>query len=109
KAIPFVIDFYNTYKDKGVQVLAVCTKTGDDISECWNAIKDRGMDIWVNAADQYLRSRYKSIYDVKTTPQIFILDKDKKILVKKIGGEDLKPVMDELLKAQPAGYEQVKQ
>jgi hypothetical protein len=56
------------------------------------------MDIWVNAADQYLRNRYKTIYDVKTTPQIFILDKDKKILVKKIAGEDLMPVMEEILK-----------
>ena len=56
------------------------------------------MDIWVNAADQYLRNRYKSIYDVKTTPQIFILDKNKKIIVKKIGGEDLAGVMDDVLK-----------
>ena len=99
KMIPFVIDFYNEYKSKGVELLAICTKTGQDISSCWSTIKERGMDIWVNAADQYLRNRYKSIYDVKTTPQIFILDKDKKIIVKKISGEDLKPVMDEIIKA----------
>ena len=99
KSIPAVIEFYNQYKDKGVEILAVCTKTGQDISSCWSTIKERGMDIWLNASDQYLRSRYKSIYDVKTTPQIFILDKDKKIVIKKIAGEDLKTVMDELLKA----------
>ena len=98
KQIPFVIDFYNAYKDKGVEVLAICTKTGEDISSCWSTIKERGMDIWVNAADQYLRNRYKSIYDVKTTPQIFILDKNKKIIVKKIAGEDLVNIMEELLK-----------
>ncbi len=98
KMTPFVVDFYNEYKNKGVEMLAICTKTGQDISSCWSTIKERGMDIWVNAADQYLRNRYKSIYDVKTTPQIFILDKDKKIIVKKIGGEDLKPVMEEILK-----------
>jgi hypothetical protein len=62
--------------------------------------EERGMDIFVNTADQYLRSRYKSLYDVKTTPQIFILDKNKKILVKKISGEDMKSVMDELLKTE---------
>lgn len=98
KSIPYVIDFYNTFKPKGVELLAICTKTGSDISSCWSAIKERGMDIWVNASDQYLRNRYKSIYDVKTTPQIFILDKDKKILVKKIAGEDLATVMDEIMK-----------
>jgi thiol-disulfide isomerase/thioredoxin len=98
KTIPYIIDFYNAYKDKGVEVLAVCTKTGADISSCWSAVKERGMDIWVNTCDQYLRSRYKTIYDVKTTPQIYILDKNKKIIVKKIAGEDIMPVMDEIFK-----------
>ena len=97
KAIPSIIDFYNTYKNRGVELLAICTKTGADLSTCWETIEERGMDIWVNVADQYLRSRYKTIYDIKTTPQIFILDKDKKILVKKIAGEDLAPVMEELM------------
>lgn len=98
KSAPFIVDFYNQYKDKGVEMLSICTKTGDDISACWSTVKERNMDMFVNVADQYMRSRYKSIYDVKTTPQIFILDQDKKILVKKIAGEDLKNVMDELLK-----------
>ncbi len=98
KSIPTVVDFYNTYKPKGVEILSICTKTGQDISSCWNTVKERGMDIWVNAADQYIRNRYKTIFDVKTTPQIFILDKDKKIIIKKIAGEDLSKVMEELLK-----------
>jgi len=98
KSIPFIIDFYNAYKDKGVELLAICTKTGSDISSCWSTIKERGMDIWVNASDQYLKNRYKVIYDVKTTPQIFVLDKDKKIIVKKIAGEDLATVMEEIIK-----------
>ncbi|MDQ3017044.1 MAG: DUF5106 domain-containing protein, partial [Bacteroidota bacterium] len=93
-----IIDFYNEYKDKGVQILAICTQTGRDISGCWSTIKERGMDIWVNAADQVMKSRYKTVYDVKTTPQIFILDKDKKILAKKLPGEELKNVMDEITK-----------
>ena len=98
KSIPAIIEFYNEYKNKGVEILAICTKTGQDISSCWSTIKERGMDIWVNVSDQYIRNRYKTIYDVKTTPQIYILDKDKKIIVKKIAGEDLKTVMDEILK-----------
>ncbi|HZV71589.1 MAG TPA: redoxin domain-containing protein [Saprospiraceae bacterium] len=100
KSIPFIIDFYNEYKNKGVEVIAVCTKTGSDVSSCWSAIKERGMDIWINTCDQYMQSHYKTIYDVKTTPQIYILDKDKKIIVKKISGEDLKPVMDEIFKSE---------
>jgi thiol-disulfide isomerase/thioredoxin len=102
KSTPFVIDFYNEYKDKGVKILAICTKTGENISDCWSTVKEKGMDIFMNASDQYLRSRYKSLYDVKTTPQIFILDKNKKILIKKIAGEDMKSVMEELLKTEAA-------
>lgn len=98
KSIPSVIDFYHAYKPRGVEILAICTKTGNDISSCWSTVEERGMNIWVNAADQYLRNRYKTIYDIKTTPQVFILDKDKKIVVKKIAAEDLPSVMDELLK-----------
>jgi hypothetical protein len=81
-------------------ILAICTTTGSDISECWKSAPAKGMAIWLNVSDQYLRSRYKTIYDVKTTPQIFILDKDKKIIVKKIGGEDLTSVMDEVLRVE---------
>lgn len=98
KSIPAIIEFYNAYKDKGVEMLAICTKTGADISSCWETVKERGMDIWINASDQYLRNRYKSIYDVKTTPQIFVLDKDKKIVVKKIAGEDLSGIMEEVIR-----------
>ncbi len=98
KSIPAIIDFYQQYKDKGVEIVGICTKTGADIASCWSTVQERGMDIWINVADQYLRNRYKTVYDIKTTPQIFILDKDKKIIVKKIAGEDLGPVMEEILR-----------
>ncbi len=100
KSIPAIIEFYNNYKDKGVEILAICTKTGSDISSCWETIRERGMDIWVNAADQYLRNRYKTVYDIKTTPQIFVLDENKKIIAKKIAGEDLPNVMEEVFRIQ---------
>lgn len=98
KSIPVMIDFYKTFKPRGVEIMAVCTKTGSDISSCWSSIAERGMDIWMNVTDQYLKSRYKTIYDIKTTPQIFILDKDKKIILKKISAEDLPSAMEGILK-----------
>jgi len=98
KAIPYIIEFYNQFKPRGVEILGICTKTGADISSCWSAVKEKGMDIWVNAADNFLRSRYKTLYDIKSTPQIFVLDKDKKIILKKLAGEDLSAVMEEVLK-----------
>ena len=100
KSIPHLIEFYEAYRDKGVEVLAVCTKLRDEVAECWEAVENRGMHIWMNAVDPLLRSRYKQIYDVRVTPKIFVLDKDKRIVMKNIGAEQLPQVMDHLLENQ---------
>jgi hypothetical protein len=44
------------------------------------------------------RSRYLSIYDMRTTPQIYVLDAEKRIISKRIGAEQLTDLMNELLK-----------
>ena len=97
--MPDLINFYNTYKPKGVEIFAVCTRLQDDVPKCWESVESQGMAQWVNVVDPFLRSRFKQIYDVRTTPQIFVLDRDKKIIMKKIGAEQLSEVMDRLLQS----------
>ncbi|HKK88981.1 MAG TPA: TlpA disulfide reductase family protein, partial [Saprospiraceae bacterium] len=97
KSIPKVVEFYEKFKDRGVEVLAVCTKLTDKVPECWEAVDDRGMDIWINAADPYLRSRYKQLYDIRSTPMIYILDENKEILSKKISSSQLEEVLTKLI------------
>lgn len=97
KSIPKMIEFYDHYASRGVEILGICTKTGEKETECWTYVEEKGLDIWMNTSDKYLRSRYKQIYDIKTTPQIYILDKDKKIAFKRIGAEQLPGVLDFLL------------
>lgn len=94
KSIPKLLKFYESYKDQGVEILAVCSKMTDKVPECWEATEERGMNIWINAADPYLRSRYKQIYDVRSTPMIYVLDKDKTIVSKRIGADQLQEVID---------------
>jgi hypothetical protein len=43
-------------------------------------------------------SKYIEKYYVKSTPQIYILDKDKKIIMKRIAADQLDTVMDEIIK-----------
>ena len=100
KSIPHLIEFYENYKSENVEIIAVCTKLQDGEKECWEAIDERGMDLWINTSDPYLRSRFKQIYDVRVTPQIFVLDSDKKIIMKKIGAEQLPNVLDHFLDKQ---------
>ncbi len=103
KSMPTVIEFYKNYKPKGVEIFSVCTRIQDDVPKCWESIDEQGMGEWINVVDPNLRSRFKQIYDVRTTPQIYILDKDKKIVMKKISAEQLPEVMDRLIKTEGKG------
>ncbi|GAB4246546.1 MAG: hypothetical protein Kow0027_07730 [Saprospiraceae bacterium] len=107
KSMPDMVKFAQDYKDKGVAVFAVCTKlvTRDDqgnlslkeVNKCWDTIKEKNMDVFFNTVDPYHRSRYKSVYDIRSTPQIYVLDEDKTILSKRIGAEQLPEVIDFIL------------
>lgn len=109
KSMPEMVKFAKDYKDKGVSVFAICTSlatrddegnlTLKDVDKCWSTIAEREMDVFFNTVDPYHRSRYKTVYDIKTTPQIFVLDADKTILSKRIGAEQLHEVVDHILQA----------
>lgn len=98
KSMPKMIQFYEDYRDKGVEVFAVCTKIYDGIADCAKYIKEKdGMINWINAIDPFIKSKYKQIYDIKSTPQIFILDENKEIISKRIGAEQIAEVMDKIM------------
>ena len=97
KSMPGMIEFYEQYKGKGVEVFAVCTKLYDELQSCWDTVDEKGMGVWFNTVDPYNRSRFRNIYDIKTTPQIYILDSKKEIVSKRIGAEQLPDVMDQIL------------
>ena len=102
KAAPFLVEFARNFQNRGVKVFAVCTATGDKAGECWKGVEEKGFtdDLFLNMTDPYIRSRYKTLYDVQTTPQIFVLDRKHEILMKRISGEELSKVMEQVMKFQ---------
>jgi len=96
-SMPSLLKFYESYKDKGVEILALCSKIGEDEKACWEAVKTLHMEPLTNTSDPFHRSKFRLTYDVKTTPVVYILDKDKKILTKKIAAEQLSDVMEKLM------------
>ncbi len=108
KSMPDMKKFYEAYKDKGVQVFAICNKSWEkdenggislkEVEKCWDYIDKNDYDGWLNVVDPFNRSRYKSKYFIQSTPQIFILDKDKKIISKRLASEQLTEVMDQIIK-----------
>jgi len=102
KAAPFMVEFTKKFKDRGVKVFAVCTATGDKAGDCGKSIEEKGFNngLFINTYDPYLQSRFKQLYDVRVTPQIFILDRKHEILMKRIGAEQLNEVMEQVIKFQ---------
>lgn len=92
KSTPIMKEFYEKWKDKGVEIFSICTKQGE-IDKCWEYIDDKKIGDWLHATDRYMRF-YKN-YDIRSTPTIFVLDENKKIISKQIGAKQL----DELLTA----------
>lgn len=93
KSLPDVKAFYEKYKTRGVEIFGVCTKLGEDSKSCWDGVKEHEMP-WINVIDPFMRSKFKTLYDIRSTPKIFVLDKDKKIISKGIGGEQLEEVLE---------------
>ncbi len=85
--------YKNSLEAMGVKVLAISTLFGEDGKIKWvDFVNDKGIYDWINAWNPY-SYKFKMDYDVVTTPQIYILDKDKKILAKKIGPEQVEEII----------------
>jgi hypothetical protein len=53
---------------------------------------------WINAADPNNKSQYWMNFDTSYIPAVFVLDKNKKIIAKKIDVEGLKQVFGYYIK-----------
>lgn len=97
KAMPDVVAFEEEFRDQNIKLMAVCTKYQDKVPKCWEEVEEKGMQNFINAVDPLGKSRFKAYYDIRTTPKIFILDKDRTIMVKGLGADQLSDVMTEIL------------
>ena len=88
KKAPVLRDLYNDKLEKmGVKVLFVDIK--NDIDKWKKFIKEKELGNMINLADPYMKSNFRYEYNIATTPTIYILDKDKKILAKKLDVEQI--------------------
>jgi thiol-disulfide isomerase/thioredoxin len=84
KMIPELYDVYKKLKDRGVTVMSVHMLGGIDGKKQWvEFVNKHALYDWMNVWNPYDFS-YKKVYDITITPTIFVLDKDKKIIAKKI-------------------------
>ncbi len=94
EATPKLYEIYQKYQNKGMEVLAVYTQ--QDKEEWENYINETGYD-WINAWDPDQQTYFRYYYDVYTTPTLYVLDRNKTIVAKRIDMESLEQMMDQLL------------
>lgn len=100
KAMPDFVAFNEKWGPKGIKTLAICSKLGEKEPGCWEILEEKNMLGFINATDKFHKSRFKIKYNVTKTPKVFILDKNREILIKDIGADQLDSVLDEIIKIQ---------
>lgn len=94
KITPKVSELYNKYKSYGIEVFAVYTQ--HDKKE-WEEFINKLELKWINVYDHYNQSNFRMKYDIYSTPVIYLLDKDKKLIAKRLESEQLEGMLKKLL------------
>ena len=97
KVTPKLGAFYKNHLDESLSVYAITTSNIEQIEEWKSFIKTHDLN-WINVSDLYHQTNFRTIYDVTSTPQIFILDKAKKIIAKRIAVEQLEGFFHQYMK-----------
>lgn len=94
KILPELYTLYQQkLKDKGVQVLCLHMISSIEGKRKWiNFVNEHSTYDWINAWSPY-NYDYKDLYNVYTTPQIYLLDENKKIIAKRIGPEQVEEII----------------
>ena len=87
RELPIVMRLFEKYQSKGLKVMSVCGKTGEDQAPpCWEFAKQMNMPAeWYILADPLRRSRFSTALNVRSYPRMILLDANKKILYKQNG------------------------
>ncbi len=93
--IPALYKFYDENKDKyDIGTFAVNTDIGD--VEKWEKfVKDKGLH-WDNYNGDSANVDWREVYDIISTPVVYLLDKDKKIIGKKLDANVLEKLFEVL-------------
>lgn len=98
KSAPVINDFLKKHKDVSIMVYGISTVNTEKLDVWKKFIQEKNLN-WINVADPYYETNFRKIYDIASTPQIFVLDKNKKIIAKRIGANQLEDFFHNYLKA----------
>lgn len=85
-------EILDKYKDKGIKVFAVCTQ--NEKKDWEDFIAEHELFDFINCYDPHYQTNFRIYYDIYSTPTIYLLDKDKKIIAKRLDIDTLKTFLD---------------
>jgi thiol-disulfide isomerase/thioredoxin len=94
KVTPALAKLYPKYKGKNIPLVTVSINGAVNV---WKEkLKEYGMDKTggIHLQDHARATGFDKLYDLRTTPRLFLLDKDKKIMAKQISVEQLEEILD---------------
>ncbi|SBW04580.1 thioredoxin-like domain-containing protein [uncultured Dysgonomonas sp.] len=83
---------YAKYKDKGLKVVTI--NLSHDKQEWEKFVKSKNIGDWINCADPEYKSQYWIYYDTSGIPAVFVLNKNKTIIAKKVSEQNLEKLFD---------------
>lgn len=94
KVTPALAKLYPKYKGKNIPLITVSINGAVDV---WKEkLKEYGMDKTdgIHLQDHARATGFDRNYDLRTTPRLFLLDNEKKIVAKQISVEQLEEILD---------------
>jgi thiol-disulfide isomerase/thioredoxin len=90
KTIQDLFAIYEDLKNKGLTVIAVQTVNTKEAKGKWiDFVNEHQLFGWTNAWSPY-NVKYKDLYDISSTPQIFLLNEKEEIIGKRLVPDQLK-------------------
>lgn len=98
KELPKIKEFVDDYKDEmGIKVYSVCADT--NLRNWKKYIRKHNLNFINVNGTRSITPNYHDLYDIISTPTIFVLDKDKKILAKRINHIQMENIIKRDFKA----------
>ncbi len=90
---PKLYELFKKYQDQGLAVFAIDTQ--GDRKQWEDYVNEYGFD-WINAWDPHQQTYFRYYYDIHSTPTLYLLDKDKTIIAKRIDVDQLSKMLGEI-------------
>jgi thiol-disulfide isomerase/thioredoxin len=98
KSVPKLYKYYKELKQQNIDVEVFAVLESRDVDKWRKFIKDKEITDWINVYDKTEKTYFHYYYDVFSTPVIYVLDKNFKIIAKRISAEQAKDYILQLEK-----------